>query len=74
MSCNFNDVHVETIKNISVFFALVGSETACTAFCRGFDPYRQHPRGVAVDFGPKESGLLINQLPQFLLNIINFFK
>jgi hypothetical protein len=35
--------------------------------CCGFDPCRQRPRGVAVDFGPKQSGWLINQLgvPQF---------
>ncbi len=32
------------------------------ALCRGFDPFRQRPRGVAVDFGPKQSGWLINQL------------
>ncbi len=33
------------------------------------DPCRQRPRGVAVDFGPKQSGCLINQLGdrQFLL-------
>ena len=32
------------------------------ALCRGFDPCRRRPRGVAVDFGPKQSGWLINQL------------
>ncbi len=30
--------------------------------CRGFDPCRQRPQGVAVDFGPKQSSWLINQL------------
>jgi hypothetical protein len=46
----------------------VGRATARDAFCRGFDPCRQRPRGVAVDFGPKQSGWLINQLgvPQFV--------
>jgi hypothetical protein len=41
--------------------------TARDALCRGFDPCRQRPRGVVVDFGPKQSGWLINQLgaPQF---------
>ncbi len=40
----------------------VGRATARDAVCRGFDPCRQRPRGVAVDFGPKQSGWLINQL------------
>ncbi len=40
----------------------VGRATARDALCRGFDPCRQRPRGVAVDFGPKQSGWLINQL------------
>jgi hypothetical protein len=40
----------------------VGRATARDAVCRGFDPCRQLPRGVAVDFGPKQSGWLINQL------------
>ncbi len=35
---------------------LVGRATAHDALCRGFDPCRQRPRGVAVDFGPKQSG------------------
>jgi hypothetical protein len=37
----------------------VGRATAHDALCRGFDPC---PRGVAVDFGPEQSGWLINQL------------
>jgi hypothetical protein len=47
----------------------VGRATARDALCRGFDPCLQRPRGVAVDFGPKQSGWLINQLgvPQFLV-------
>jgi hypothetical protein len=40
----------------------VGTATARDALCHGFDPCRQRPRGVAVDFGPKQSGWLINQL------------
>jgi hypothetical protein len=40
----------------------VGRATARDALCHGFDPCRQRPRGVAVDFGPKQSGSLINQL------------
>ncbi len=40
----------------------VGRAAARDALCRGFDPCRQLPRGVAVDFGPKQSGWLINQL------------
>jgi hypothetical protein len=40
----------------------VGRATARDALCRGFDPCRQRLRGVAVDFGPKQSGWLINQL------------
>jgi hypothetical protein len=40
----------------------VGRATARDALCLGFDPCRQRPRGVAVDFGPKQSGWLINQL------------
>ncbi len=45
----------------------VGRATAHDALCRGFDPCRQRSRGVAVDFGPKQSGWLINQLgdPRF---------
>ena len=40
----------------------VGRATAHDALCCGFDTCRQRPRGVAVDFGPKQSGWLINQL------------
>ncbi len=43
------------------------------ALCRGFDPCQRRPRGVAVDFGPKQSGWLINQLGSptfFFLKII----
>jgi hypothetical protein len=40
----------------------VGRATARDALCHGFDPCRQRPRGVAMDFGPKQSGWLINQL------------
>ncbi len=39
------------------------------ALCRGFDPCRQRPQGVAVDFGPKRSGWLINQLGDPSLNM-----
>jgi hypothetical protein len=34
------------------FVGRVGRATARNAMCRGFDPCRQRPRGVAVDFGP----------------------
>jgi hypothetical protein len=46
----------------------VGRATARDALCRGFDPCRQRPRGVAVDFSPKQSGWLIKSAgqPQFL--------
>jgi hypothetical protein len=46
----------------------VGRATARNALYRGFDPCRQRPRGVAVDFGRKQSGWLINQLgdPSFM--------
>jgi hypothetical protein len=40
----------------------VGRVAACDALCRGFDPCRQRPQGVAVDFGPKLSYWLRNQL------------
>ena len=40
----------------------IGRATASDTLCRGFDPCRQRPRGVAVDFGPEQSGWLINQL------------
>jgi hypothetical protein len=39
-----------------------GRATSSNALCRGFDPCRQHPRDVAVDFGPNQFGWLINQL------------
>ncbi len=40
----------------------VGRALARDALCRGFDPCRRRPRGLPVDFGPKQSGWLINQL------------
>jgi hypothetical protein len=40
----------------------IGSATACNSLCSQSDPCRQHPQGVAVDFGPKQSGCLINWL------------
>ncbi len=43
------------------FGGLVGRAIARDAF-RGFDPCWRYNRGVAVDFGPKQSGWLINQL------------
>jgi hypothetical protein len=48
--------------------------TAHDMLCRGFDPCRQRPRGVAVDFGPKQSGWLIHQLgvPQFKIQEIDY--
>jgi len=42
--------------NILGICGLVGRATACGALCRGFDPCRRRPRGVTVDFGPKQSG------------------
>ncbi len=39
-----------------------GLKTACDALCRGFDSCRRRARDVAVDFCPKPSGWLINQL------------
>jgi hypothetical protein len=41
---------------------LVGRATARGALCRGFDPCRRRFRDVAMEFGPKQSGWLINQL------------
>ncbi len=54
----------------------VGRATARDALGRGFDPFRQRPRGVAVDFGPKHSGWLINQMgdPRFLVNAPPAFR
>jgi hypothetical protein len=49
-------------KNSEGIVGRVGRATASDALCRGFDPCRQRPRGVAVDFGPKQSRWLINQL------------
>ncbi len=40
----------------------VGRAPARDALCRGFDPCRRRPRGLAVDFGPTPSGWLIHQL------------
>jgi hypothetical protein len=40
----------------------LGRALARDALCRGFDPCRRRPQGVAVDFGPKQFGWLINQL------------
>ncbi len=54
---------------IKAIVGRVSRATARNALCRGFDPCWQRIRGVAVDFGPKQSGWLINQLgvPQFSL-------
>ncbi len=41
---------------------IVGRVGRRDALCGEFDPCRQRPRGVAVDFGPKQSDWLINQL------------
>jgi hypothetical protein len=67
---NFNPVSVVADaenKSRAQAYHRVGRATARDALCRGFDPYRQRPRGVAVDYCPKQSGWLINQLgvPQF---------
>jgi hypothetical protein len=53
-------------------FGPVGRALACDALCRGFDPCRRRPRGVAVDFGPKQSDWLINLLgkPNFIIDMI----
>jgi hypothetical protein len=40
----------------------VGRATACYVLCHWLNPCRRLPRGVAVDFCPKQSGWLINQL------------
>ncbi len=34
----------------------VGRALARDALCRGFDPCRRRLQGVALDFGPKQSG------------------
>jgi hypothetical protein len=46
----------------------VGRALARDALCHGFDPCPRCIRGMAVDFGPKQSGWLINQLdnPSFI--------
>ena len=41
--------------------ARVGRVTAGDALYRGFDSCRRRPRGVALDFGPKQSGWLVNK-------------
>jgi hypothetical protein len=45
-----------------VNFARVGRAIARDALCRGFDPCRQRPHGVALIFGPKQCGWFIYQL------------
>jgi hypothetical protein len=56
------DKHVQTGMSVTMYeqsmynagiVGRVGRATAHDALCRGFDPCRQRPRGVAVDFGPK---------------------
>jgi hypothetical protein len=47
----------------------VGRATTRDAMCRRIDPYRQRPRGVAVDFS-KQSGWLMNQLGDPSLDIL----
>jgi hypothetical protein len=48
-----------------------GRATSSNALCGGFDPCRQRPRDVAVDFGPKQSGWLMNQLGKPSLKTAN---
>jgi hypothetical protein len=48
-------------RDLRRFCGRVGRALALDALCRGFDPCRRRPRGVAVGFGPKQTGWLINQ-------------
>jgi hypothetical protein len=54
----------ESVRSVPDLLLPVGPARVGRALARdvrGFDPCRQRPRGVAVDFGPKQSGWLINQ-------------
>jgi hypothetical protein len=58
-----------TVHNLYIgIVGRVGRATARDVLCCEFDPCLQRPQGVAVDFCPKRSGWLINQLgvPQFI--------
>ncbi len=49
-------------NNFWFFLQIEQSALQTMQVCCGFDSCRQRPRGVAVDFCPKQSGWLINQL------------
>jgi hypothetical protein len=65
MSYSFNitvlKFNIKVSQNVWIC-GQVGRALASDVLCCGFDPCRRCPQGVAVDFGPKQSGQLINQL------------
>ena len=54
---------------INLIVGPVRSATGCNALCRGVESCQRRSRGLAVDFGPEQSGWLAMQLGNLRLKV-----